>query len=190
MEDRHLGTAPPNTLNATLGALSLTDFFVHPSLEASLPGTSTSTAPPPRPIKQPASTTPSIPISPHLAAHGGKLLIYEGLSDPVFSADDIVDYYRQLERDNGGQQKTASMARLFLIPGMNHCMGGPATDQFDALTALKKWVELARPTVDYGYRGPAFPGRTRPLCPYPQYTSYNGLGNPQEGKNFTCKNPE
>jgi feruloyl esterase len=183
-------TAQPSALNATLGALSLTDYFVHPYIEGITPWNLDFD-------RAAAETDQTARINDAVdtdlsafAAHGGKLLIYEGLSDPVFSADDIVDYYRQLERDNGGQEKTASMARLFLIPGMNHCGGGPATDQFDALTALEKWVGQSEAPQSIMATGAAFPGRTRPLCPYPQYASYNGSGDPQEGKNFTCKNPE
>jgi feruloyl esterase len=184
------GTAQPNAINTTMGAQSLTDYFVHPYIEGVSPwnldfdhaaALTDQTAR----INDAVDTDLST-----FAAHGGKLLIYEGLSDPVFSADDIVDYYRQLERDNGGQEKTASMARLFLIPGMTHCGGGPATDQFDSLTALEKWVEQGEAPQSIMASGAAFPGRTRPLCPYPQYAAYNGSGDPQDGKNFTCKNPE
>jgi feruloyl esterase len=107
----------------------------------------------------------------------------------VFSADDIIDYYQQLELSSGGLEKTESMARLFLIPGMNHCGGGPATDQFDALTALEKWVEQGQAPQSILATGAAFPGRTRPLCPYPQYAAYNGSGDSQDAANFTCKNP-
>jgi feruloyl esterase len=183
-------TAQPNAINTTMGAQSLTDYFVHPYIEGVSPwnldfdraaALTDQTAR----INDAVDTDLST-----FAAHGGKLLIYEGLSDPVFSADDIVDYYRQLERDNGGQEKTASMARLFLIPGMTHCGGGPATDQFDSLTALEKWVEQGEAPQSIMASGAAFPGRTRPLCPYPQYAAYNGSGDAQDGMNFTCKNPE
>ena len=68
--------------------------------------------------------------------------------------------------------------------------GGPATDQFDSLTALEKWVEQGEAPRSIMATGRAFPGRTRPLCPYPQYAAYNASGDPLDGKNFTCKNPE
>lgn len=35
----------------------------------------------------------------------------------------------------------ASFVRVYAGPGMNHCGNGPATDQFDALTAVVDWVE-------------------------------------------------
>jgi feruloyl esterase len=183
-------TAVPNAMNTTLGAMSLRDYFVHPYIQDLTPmnldfdraaGETDQTAR----INDAVSTDFST-----FAARGGKLIIYEGLSDPVFSADDIIDYYRQLERDNGGAEKSASFARLFLIPGMTHCGGGPATDQFDALTALEKWVEQGEAPQSILAKGAAFPGRTRPLCPYPQYAAYNGSGDSQDAGSFTCKSPQ
>ena len=183
-------TGVPNAINTTLGAMSLRDYFVHPFIQDFRPmnvdfdraaGDTDQTAR----INDAVSTDLST-----FAAHGGKLIIYQGLSDPVFSADDIIDYYRQLERDNGGDEKTASFARLFLIPGMNHCGGGPATDQFDALTALETWVEQDHAPQSIVAKGTAFPGRTRPLCPYPQYAAYSGSGDSQVAGNFTCKSTQ
>lgn len=183
-------TAVPNALNTTLGAMSLRDYFVHPYIEGLTPmnldfnhaaAITDQTAR----INDAVSTDLST-----FAARGGKLIIYEGLSDPVLSANDIIDYYLQLEHDNGGAEKSASFARLFLIPGMTHCGGGPATDQFDALAALEKWAEQGHAPQSIVAKGAAFPGRTRPLCPYPQYAAYNGSGDPQDAASFTCKTPQ
>src|SRR5678815_3347961 len=84
----------------------------------------------------------------------------------------------------------STWARLFLVPGMNHCAGGPATDSFDGLGAIVDWVEKgtaparieasARPGTTY------FAGRTRPLCPYPSAARYKGTGNLEDGANFEC----
>ena len=75
---------------------------------------------------------------------GGKLLIFHGTADPIFSALESIDYYQRLTRNNGGPEATAAWARLFLVPGMNHCAGGPATDSFDGLGAIADWVEKGR----------------------------------------------
>ena len=58
-------------------------------------------------------------------AKGGKLMFIHGLADPIFSADEMVDYYQRLTSQNG--PKTNEFARLFLVPGMGHCAGGAAT---------------------------------------------------------------
>ncbi|MDE3105736.1 MAG: tannase/feruloyl esterase family alpha/beta hydrolase, partial [Acidobacteriota bacterium] len=121
------------------------------------------------------------------ARHGAKLLLYHGVSDPIFSADDLVRYYRELEAANGGRQRTQEFARLFLVPGMNHCSGGPALDNFDALGTLQQWVEQDKAPARIVATGRAFPGRSRPLCPYPQYAQYDGKGNPEDAASFACK---
>lgn len=180
-------TAKANALNATLGAGSLTDYFVHPSVQGLTPmnldfDKAAEQVDATARINDAIDTDLST-----FAGRGGKLILYEGLSDPVFSADDILDYYRRFERDNGGPEKARETARLFLVPGMTHCGGGPSTDQFDALQALENWVEKGQAPLSMMARGQAFPKRTRPLCPYPEYASYNGSGDPEDGKNFTCK---
>ncbi len=124
---------------------------------------------------------------------GGKLLIFHGTADPIFSALESIDYYQRLSRNNGGRAATAQWARLFLVPGMNHCAGGPATDSFDGLGAIVDWVEKriapARIAASVSPRSTYFPGRTRPLCAYPAYARYAGSGSLEDGANFTCVAP-
>lgn len=117
----------------------------------------------------------------------GKLLLYTGMSDPVFSANDLIRYFQAITRANGGAAQTATFARLFLVPGMNHCFGGPALDDFDALTALTDWVEKGKAPERIVARGRAFPGRTRPLCAFPLRPRYNGSGSTQDAASFTCR---
>lgn len=120
-------------------------------------------------------------------AHGGKLIFYHGLSDPWFSALDTVGYYRRLAADNG-PRPVSDWSRLFLVPGMGHCGGGPATlDRFDMLSAIVAWVEQGRAPARVIATGAAFPGRSRPLCPYPQHAQYSGHGDPQSAASFTCR---
>lgn len=97
------------------------------------------------------------------ANRGGKLIVYHGTSDPVFSAHDIMRWYDQTKSDTEGD-----FARLFMVPGMAHCGGGPALDNFDPLTALENWVEKIEPPAQIVATGAAFPGLSQPLCPYPQ----------------------
>lgn len=74
---------------------------------------------------------------------GGKLLMYAGWADPVVSAYDTIDYYRQVVRATSGGRahETGEFARLFLVPGMTHCGGGPGPNTFDKLTPIARWVE-------------------------------------------------
>ena len=120
--------------------------------------------------------------------HGGKQIFFHGLSDPWFSAYDTVDYYQRLAKDNGGPETLARSSRLFLVPGMGHCAGGPATlDQFDLLTLLTDWVVADKAPDSVVATGSDFPGRSRPLCPYPQHAQYRGAGDPEKASSFECR---
>jgi hypothetical protein len=121
--------------------------------------------------------------------HGGKIIFYTGMSDPVFSANDLIHYYQKLTQNNGGMDQSRAFARLFLIPGMNHCMGGPALDNFNGLTAIENWVEKGEAPGKIMATGKAFPGRSRPLCSYPENPRYKGSGSTEDAANFACKNP-
>ncbi|RZL96047.1 MAG: tannase/feruloyl esterase family alpha/beta hydrolase [Variovorax sp.] len=133
-----------------------------------------------------------------LRNRGAKMMVYHGTSDPVFSSDDTAAWYERVQSANGGN--AAAFARYFPVPGMNHCSGGPATDQFDMLSALVAWVERgeAPASVTATARGagsnmvnPELPAgwsaqRTRPLCPWPQVARYQG-GDPERASSFACR---
>jgi feruloyl esterase len=77
---------------------------------------------------------------------------------------------------------------LFLVPGMGHCSGGAAAlDQFDLLTPLTDWVERGSAPDSVIATGRAFPGRSRPLCAYPQHAHYDGAGDPEQAVNHVCR---
>jgi hypothetical protein len=121
------------------------------------------------------------------SGHGGKLLFYHGLSDPWFSPLETLRYYEKMadETSNGS---AASWSRLYFVPGMGHCQGGSATlDNFDMLTAVVDWVEKGVAPDRVIATGHDFPGRGRPLCPYPQHAEYTGHGDPNNAGNFVCK---
>ena len=129
--------------------------------------------------------------SPHLEgfrAHGGRMIVYQGASDPVFSLDDTLAWYREVEKLDGAS--AADFVRVFPVPGMAHCGGGPATDQFDAFGALVDWVEKGTaPDRIIAKAGPnsPWPGRTRPLCPYPETPHYKGSGSIEDAAYFVCR---
>lgn len=121
---------------------------------------------------------------------GGKLLFIHGMSDPIFSAFDTIDYYERLAANHGGMDAVQSFARTFLVPGMNHCSGGPATDNFDSIQTMVDWVEKGvTPQTIPAKALPSstdFPNRTRPLCPYPLFAKYKGTGSVEDAANFAC----
>lgn len=122
------------------------------------------------------------------SSHGGKLIFYHGNSDPWFSSLDTVDYYERMTKANGGDDQVRSWSRLYLVPGMGHCSGGPETlDSFDALSAMIQWVEHGTAPESLTATGRSFPGRSRPLCAYPLHAQYKGNGNTEDAANFECR---
>jgi Tannase and feruloyl esterase len=127
---------------------------------------------------------------------GGKLILYHGWSDAAVPPLSTVNYYSQVVSKMG--QKAADFSRLYMIPGMQHCGGGPGPNIFrePITTALERWVENgAAPdtviAVKYKVDGDPTSGvvRTRPLCPYPQVARYNGSGSIDQASNFVCRSP-
>jgi feruloyl esterase len=120
-------------------------------------------------------------------AAGGKLIVYHGGADTTDPPQPVIDYYETVERTMGGRKATQDFFRLFLIPGMNHCVGGVGALDVDWLGAIEDWVERGRaPAVLVGE--PAGhgtePSFTRPLYPYPAYAKYKGRGDPHRAENF------
>lgn len=133
-------------------------------------------------------------------ARGGKLLIYQGWADPLVAAQPTIAYYDAVKRKLGRQARDA--VRLFMVPGMEHCVGGNTTDRFgaaggdgigtdsghDMLTALIEWVEQARPPArfDAARIEDRRVTRTRPLCAWPMTARYDGKGDTDVAASFHC----
>jgi feruloyl esterase len=135
-----------------------------------------------------------------LKNRGAKMMVWHGVSDPIFSVDDTKAWYDGLRSANGGD--ASDFARFYRVPGMGHCSGGPATDQFDMLDALVNWVEqgtaperviaTARGAGNAGGVNAEVPAgwaadRTRPLCPYPKVARYGGSGSLELAESFVCQ---
>lgn len=135
-----------------------------------------------------------------LHARGAKMVLFHGVSDAIFSAEDTRQW--MLRADTALAGRAGETARYFPVPGMNHCSAGPAADQFDLLSPLVRWVEqgIAPQAVPASVRGAGNPGgvnaelpagwsaqRTRPLCAYPTVARYKGTGNPEEAASYSCQ---
>jgi feruloyl esterase len=120
-------------------------------------------------------------------SHGGKLLIYHGVSDPVFSINDTIAWLNAVNRFEKG--KASRFVRLFAVPGMNHGGGGPATDQADFFSALVNWTEHGTAPDNFvatARSGTNWPGRTRLLCAYPKVGRYVS-GDAEKASSFACR---
>ena len=143
-------------------------------------------------------------------ALGGKFIMYHGWSDQAINPRNSIDYLNAVagffngddgqEDQQGADGEVSSFIRLFMIPGMPHCSGGPGVNTFDALTALERWVEdgTAPEAITASNAGlsigpnvmSAAPGTlTRPLCPYPKVARWTGAGSTNDAANFRCLAP-
>ncbi|MFM2059446.1 MAG: hypothetical protein RLY71_3831, partial [Pseudomonadota bacterium] len=118
----------------------------------------------------------------------GKLLFFHGTADPIFSSLESEDYLQRLHARHGRAAADA-LARLFLVPGMNHCSSGPATDEFDGLAAIVRWVEQGEAPERVPARGSAgaLKGVERPLCAWPRTARYLGSGDTGKAESFACR---
>lgn len=122
---------------------------------------------------------------------GGKLLLHQAWNDTAVVPTRVIDYYRDV-RKSLGSNATEKTVRLFMVPGMFHCFGGPGPNDFDYLTALEQWVEqeVAPESIEaIHYNENGNPDRTRPLCRYPKVARYSGHGSINSAANFSCVNP-
>lgn len=142
---------------------------------------------------------------------GGKFIMYHGWSDQAINPrnsvnylNSVADFFARHERGGhkrGERKDVSSFIRLFMIPSMPHCLGGPGVNTFDALTALERWVEdgispesIRASNAGLGL-GPnvmsAAPGTlSRPLCAYPKVARWTGKGGTSDAANFRCVKPE
>jgi feruloyl esterase len=136
-------------------------------------------------------------------ARGGKLILYHGWNDAALPPVNTINYYQSVVARMGKLEAT-SFVRLFMVPGLQHCFGGPGPDSFGAMVtadqsdpqhdmtlALERWVEqgIAPEQIIASKRqgdakSPAV--RTRPLCPFPQVARYKGSGSTDDAANFVC----
>ena len=87
--------------------------------------------------------------------------------------------------------ETQEFFRLFMVPGMGHCRGGPGADRFDALSALERWVEQGE-APEQIIASKIVNGeivRTQPLCAFPKLAKWDGSGDTTDAASFSCVVP-
>ena len=126
-------------------------------------------------------------------SRGGKLIIIGGWTDNL-PPEGNIEYYNDVVKSVGREMASRSV-RLFMVPGMHHCLGeefpANATTDFDAVAAVKAWKAggpapeqiVVTQTEKDGTKS------KRMVCSYPRVAHYNGKGDPQDMRNFTCRMP-
>lgn len=155
------------------------------------------------------ATTPEFPVnsvtqlevdSPDRSAfkqRGGKLIIWQPQSGGPFSPLAMVDWYQKLNAFEGGNasnyKKAQDFVRLYMMPGAHHSGSGPSTSSgFGgvAFNAIVNWVENGNAPdslIGTAATNTPWPGRTRPLCMYPSYPKYDGVGDIDSASSFNCE---
>jgi len=180
-------TAAPNSADVTLMFSGLKGFFFTPPDPQFDPMKFNFDTDPARLTDTSALHDSLLTFLSTFSARGSKLMLIHGMSDPFFSAYDTARYYERVVHDNGGLEKTMPWVRYFEVPGMNHCGGGPALEDFDPLTALVEWTEKDQVPEHMVAKGQTFPGVSRPVCAYPTFPHYRGTGSQDDAANFECK---
>jgi feruloyl esterase len=116
---------------------------------------------------------------------GGKLILYHGWNDPAIAAGNTINYYESVVK-RMGKNETGTFARLYMVPGMQHCGGGPGATVFDLAGPLERWVEEGAAPGQIIAKSTTGP-RTRPLCAWPLVARYKGTGGIDDAANFECK---
>jgi feruloyl esterase len=144
-------------------------------------------------------------------ARGGKLIEYHDWDDAAFTPAWNMMYYDQVVKTVGHGDLAAvqKFYRLFMVPGVGHCGGGPGPNAFgeegqpsvsddpdhDAVSALTAWVEQGRApdkliatkfVADDPKQGVQL---QRPLYPYPAEAVWNGSGDTNVASNFHASKP-
>jgi hypothetical protein len=122
-----------------------------------------------------------------LKARHGKLILWHGWADPALNAMSTINYYRRVEERDS---RAGGYTRLYLLPGVAHCDGGPGPDRVDWLGAIVDWVEHGKAPqrlISAKLGADRRPVRARPVCPHPQRAVYKGSGSTDEEQNFVCK---
>jgi feruloyl esterase len=131
--------------------------------------------------------------NPDLSAYrerGGKLLIYSGWSDAAVPAEGVIGYYEDVLAHD---ETAVADVRLFMMPGVEHCFGGPGPSWVNFLTEIDEWVEAGEApsqVTAYWLNEQMQPDGSRPVCAYPNLLEYDGVGDPRDASSFSCVSPD
>jgi feruloyl esterase len=114
---------------------------------------------------------------------GGKMVIYHGWNDPALSAFATIEHFEAAKTEDSDLEE---YIRLFLLPGVLHCGGGPGPSQTDWIKLVRNWVEngIAPDRVVLSKVQDEKVTMTRPVFPYPEKAIYDGKGDPNKESSF------
>ncbi|KAI1850058.1 hypothetical protein JX266_004437 [Neoarthrinium moseri] len=116
----------------------------------------------------------------------GKLMTFHGLWDQTLPTKATEDYFDRVSEMTGAE--AADFARLFVVPGLYHCAGGPGGQPTALFSALTNWVEngTAPDTVPISFIDQNNTTNERILCPHPSRAVWDGTGPTSKASSFYC----
>lgn len=120
---------------------------------------------------------------------GGKLLLWHGWVDAALTAYGSIDYFEAVKAHDANVR---DYFRVFMLPGVFHCAGGPGPDRVDWVKAIEDWVERDEaPERLTAFRvADNKVEMTRPLCVFPQRAVYKGSGSTNDAASFECRDTD
>jgi feruloyl esterase len=120
-------------------------------------------------------------------SRGGKLLLYHGWSDAQVTPYNTIEFFQKIVAAQGGAGVGTSV-QLYMVPGMDHCVGEAGTDTFDTVGAIEEWMNTGKSPrrIEAARLTNGAVERTRPLCPFGEVARWNGRGSTDVAANFTC----
>jgi feruloyl esterase len=117
---------------------------------------------------------------------GGKLLMFNGWRDMALTPLGTIKYYDEvLEHD----ASAVDDVRLIMVPGMDHCFGGPGPSVVNWVDEIDRWVETDEAperVTAYWLNEQMQPDGSRPACAYPNVLEYDGEGDTRDASSFSC----
>jgi feruloyl esterase len=113
--------------------------------------------------------------------------MYHGFQDPQVPPQNSISYYTKVV-GGAGKGLAGTQIALYMVPGMNHCAGGPGPDVFDKVGSIESWIATGKApeSIPASHRTSGTVDRTRPLCQYPKVARWRGTGSTDDAANFSC----
>jgi feruloyl esterase len=118
--------------------------------------------------------------------HGGKLLMFNGWRDMALTPLGTIEYYEKVvERDASATDDV----RLIMLPGLDHCIGGPGPSFVNWVDEIDRWLETDQApnqVTTYWIDDQMQLDGSRLACAYPKVLTYDGVGDPRDASSFSC----
>jgi feruloyl esterase len=117
---------------------------------------------------------------------GGKVILYSGWSDNAQPGEAMIGYYEDILTHD---KTAAEDVRLFMMPGVEHCFGGPGPSWVNFLAEIDQWIESGKAPdqiTAYWLDKKMQPNGSRSVCAYPNVAKYDGKGDTRDVASFSC----